>query len=58
MVLGSFERLLTQKHITMNSKFYLPYLAPDVEVVTIAVENGYAASSNVEDPFEDKEQDW
>ena len=42
----------------MDSKFYLPYLAPDVEVVTIAVERGFAASSNVEDPFEDKEQDW
>ena len=42
----------------MDSKFYLPYLAPDVEVVTIAVENGYAASSNVEDPYEDAEQDW
>lgn len=42
----------------MNSKFYLPYLAPDVEVVTIAVEQGFTASSNVEDPFEDKELDW
>ena len=58
MVLGSFERLLTQKHITMNSKFYLPYLAPDVEVVAIAVEHGFMASSNVEDPTIGDEQDW
>ena len=42
----------------MDSKFYLPYLAPDVEVVTIAVEQGFSGSSNVEDPFEDAEQDW
>ena len=42
----------------MDSKLFFSYLAPDVEVVTIAVEQGFAASSNVEDPFEDKEQDW
>lgn len=42
----------------MDSKFYLSYLAPDVEVVTIAVEHGFAASSNVEDPNENPEQDW
>lgn len=42
----------------MDMKFYLPYLAPDVEVVTIAVEQGFAASSNVEDPTIDDEQEW
>ena len=41
----------------MGKKFYLPYLAPDVEVVTIAVEQGFSVSSNVEDPFEDTEQE-
>ena len=56
MVLGSFERLLTQKHITMNSKFYFHYLAPDVEVLSIAVEVGFANS--MEDPYEDAEQEW
>ena len=42
----------------MNSKFYLPYLAPDVEVMTIAVEQGFAATANVEDPEIGDEQDW
>ena len=42
----------------MDSKFYLPYLAPDVEVVTIAVEQGFAASSNVEAPTIGDEQEW
>ena len=40
----------------MDSKFYLPYLAPDVEVVTIAVEAGFASS--MEDPNENPEQPW
>lgn len=40
----------------MDSKFCLPYLAPDVEVVTIAVEAGFANS--IEDPDENPEQDW
>lgn len=34
------------------------YLAPEVEVVMIAVEQCFAASSNVEDPIENEEQDW
>jgi hypothetical protein len=34
------------------------YLAPEVEVAMIAVEQGFVASSNVEDPFENEEQDW
>ena len=34
------------------------YLAPDVEVVTIAVEAGFSASSNVEDPEIGEEQGW
>ena len=42
----------------MDSKLFFPYLAPDVEVVTIAVEQGYAASSNVEDPTHGDEQEW
>ena len=42
----------------MDTKLFFPYLAPDVEVMTIAVEQGFTASSNVEDPFEDAEQDW
>ena len=42
----------------MDSKLFFPYLAPDVEVMTIAIEQGFTASSNVEDPFEDAEQDW
>ena len=42
----------------MNSKFYFTYLAPDVEVVTIAVEHGFTASSNIEDPTIDDEQEW
>jgi hypothetical protein len=41
---------------SMDTKFYLPYLAPDVEVVLIAVEAGYANS--MEDPNENPEQDW
>lgn len=42
----------------MDTKLFFPYLAPDVEVMTIAIEQGFTASSNVEDPFEDAEQDW
>lgn len=41
----------------MDKKFYLPYLAPDVEVVTIAVEQGFALS-NLEDPVVKPEQSW
>ena len=51
-----FERLLTQNRYTMDTKFYLPYLAPDVEVVAIAVEHGFANS--IEDPVENPEQEW
>ena len=51
-----FERLLTQNRYTMYTKFYLPYLAPDVEVVAIAVEHGFANS--IEDPVENPEQEW
>ena len=40
----------------MDSKFYLPDRAPDVEVVMIAVEAGFANS--IEDPDENPEQDW
>ena len=42
----------------MDTKFYFPYLAPNVEVITIAVEQGFAVSSNVEDPTIGNEQDW
>ena len=42
----------------MDKKLSFSYLAPDVEVVTITVEQGFAASSNVEDPSENPEQDW
>jgi hypothetical protein len=42
----------------MDSKFYFTYLAPYVEVVTIAVEQGFAGSSNVEDPTIGDEQEW
>ncbi len=42
----------------MDSKLFFPYLAPDVEVMTIAVEQGFTASSNVEDPEIGDEQDW
>ena len=40
----------------MDSKFFLSYLAPDAEVVTIAVESGFANS--MEDPDENPEQPW
>ena len=40
----------------MDLKFFLPYLAPDAEVVTIAVEAGFANS--MEDPDENPEQPW
>ena len=40
----------------MDTKFYLPYLAPDVEVVAIAIEHGFANS--IEDPVENPEQEW
>ena len=41
----------------MDSKLFFPYLAPDVEVVTIAVEHGFALS-NLENPDEKPEMDW
>lgn len=34
------------------------YLAPEFEVLDIEVEQGFAASSNVEDPDENPEQEW
>lgn len=40
----------------MEMKFYTPYLAPDVEVLTIAVEAGFANS--LEEPKVDEEMDW
>ena len=40
----------------MDSKLFLPYLTPDVEVVTVAVESGFANS--IEDPQENPEMDW
>ncbi len=42
----------------MDTKLFFPYIAPDVEVVTIAVEQGFTTSSNVEDPEIGDEQDW
>ena len=42
----------------MDSKLFFPYLAPDVEVVIIAVEHGFAASSNVEDSTIGDDQEW
>ena len=42
----------------MDTKLFFPYLAPDVEVMTIAVEQGFTASSNVEDPEIGDEQAW
>jgi hypothetical protein len=42
----------------METKFYNGYLAPVAEVVDVAVERGFTASSNVEDPIVDTEQDW
>jgi hypothetical protein len=33
------------------------YLAPDIEVVAMAVEEGFAAT-NVEDPIENETQEW
>ena len=42
----------------MDSKFFLSYLAPDAEVVTVAVEHGFDGSSNFEDPKEDEPQGW
>lgn len=44
--------------LPMETKFYDGYLAPVAEVVDVVVERGFAASSNVEDPIEDSEQDW
>ena len=40
----------------MDLKLFLPYLAPDVEVIAIAVEQGFANS--IEDPYENPEMDW
>jgi hypothetical protein len=40
----------------MNTKFFLPYFAPDVEVIAIAVEQGF--TNSIEDPVENPEQEW
>lgn len=34
------------------------YLAPEFEVVEVAIEAGFGASSNVEDPIVGPEQEW
>ena len=41
----------------MDTKFHNSYLAPDFEVVAIAVEQGFALS-NLENPVEKPEMDW
>ena len=40
----------------MNNAHHSYYLAPEVEVVTIDVEAGFANS--MEDPYENPEQPW
>ena len=40
----------------MNNTYNSYYLAPEVEVVSIAVEAGFANS--MEDPYENPEQPW
>ena len=40
----------------MDSKLFLPYLTPDVEVLEVVVESGFANS--IEDPYENPEMDW
>ena len=42
--------------LTDNNRY--AYLAPEVEVIMIAVEQCFATSSNFEDPVENEEQDW
>jgi hypothetical protein len=42
----------------MDSKFFLSYLAPDAEVVTVAVEHGFDGSSNLENLEPKPEKDW
>ena len=34
------------------------YCTPEIEVVETIVEQGFSASSNVEDPIEGEEQGW
>lgn len=40
---------------TLNTEQH-PYLAPEVEVIETAVEQGFMNSN--EDPIQDPEQDW
>lgn len=34
------------------------YAAPEIEIVDIAVEHGFEASSMIEDPVENPTQEW
>jgi hypothetical protein len=40
----------------MYTKFNSPYFAPEVEVIEVTMEAGFANS--IEDPVESPEQDW
>lgn len=42
----------------MTTHFHNEYIAPDIEVVDIAVEAGFESSSIVEDPEEDDVEMW
>lgn len=42
----------------MKTKFFENYLAPDAEVVTVAVEHGFNGSSNLENLEPKPEKDW
>lgn len=50
------EILLTQKHNTMYTDKKVGYLAPEVEVNEVMVEQGIAVTG--EDPVVDPEQGW
>lgn len=45
------------KHKTMETNNYKHYLAPEFEVITIDVEQGFALS-NLENPVEKPEMNW
>jgi hypothetical protein len=42
----------------MKTKFYEEYEAPNIEIIAIAVEAGFEASSDMEDPWEDDTEMW
>jgi hypothetical protein len=42
----------------MNNKFFASYVSPEMEMLEMSVECGFAGSPQMEDPKENPDQPW